>query len=79
MAETWQKQKIKDTRIDLENFNRCLSTSHLRKPLSFNCYQCQNIIMEYLQLSRPPSRAVHIFEKATSLMSKGRYFEEVTS
>ena len=39
MPRTWQKQKVKDTRIDLEKFSRCLSTSHLRNPLSFNCYQ----------------------------------------
>ena len=47
MPRTWQKQKVKDTRIDLEKFSRCFSTSHLRNPLSFNCYQQQNLTMKY--------------------------------
>ena len=48
MPRTWPKQKVKDTRTDLEKFNRCFSTSHLRNLLSFNCYQRQNITVEYL-------------------------------
>ena len=48
MPGTWQKQKVKDTRIDLQKFTRCLSASHLRNLLSFNCYQRQNITIEYL-------------------------------
>ena len=47
LAGTWQKEKVKDTRIGLEKFNRCFSTSRLRNPLFFNCYQRQNMTMEY--------------------------------
>ena len=79
MPRTSQKQKVKDTRTELEKFYRCSSTSHLRNPLSFNCYQRQNLTMEYFQMSHLPSRAVHIFQMVTRLISKGRCFEEVTS
>ena len=47
MPGTWQKQKFKVTKIDLEKFNRCLSTLYLRNTLSFNCYQRQNMTVEY--------------------------------
>ena len=47
MPGKWQKQKVKDFRIDLERFNRCLSTSDLRNPLSFNCHKRQNITLKY--------------------------------
>ena len=56
MPRTLQKQKVKDTRTELKTFYRCLSTSHLRNPLSFNCYQRQNLTMEYFQMSHLPSR-----------------------
>ena len=49
MPRTWEKQNIKNTITDLEKFNRCLSTSHLRNPLSFNFHQRQNISMEYFE------------------------------
>ena len=76
MPGTWQKQKIKYTRIDLQKFNRCLSTS--QSPLSFNCYQRQNMAMEYFYLSWLLSRAVQICEMVTQLISKGWYFEGMT-
>ena len=47
MPGTWPKQKVKETRIDLGKFNRCLSTTHLRNSLSFSSYHRQNITMEY--------------------------------
>ena len=78
MPGRWPKRKVKETRIVLEKFNRCFSTSNLRNPLFFDCYQRQNITIEYFKLSRPPSMAVLIFEMFTQLMSKGSYFEEVT-
>ena len=71
MPGTWQKQKVKDIRIDLEKFNRCLLTSHLRNPLSLNCYQRQNITTEYFHFLRLPSRVVRIFEMVKQLISRG--------
>ena len=67
MPGTWQKQKVKDIRIDLEKFNR----SHLRNPPSLNCYQRQNITTEYFHFLRRPSRVVHIFEMVKQLISRG--------
>ena len=64
MPVTWQKQKVKDTRIDLEKFNRCLSISHLRNPPSFTCYQRQNIRILSLFASPVNSRP-HIWNGHT--------------
>ena len=69
MLGTWQKQKVKDTRTDLEKLNRCLSTSYLRYPLSFNCYQQQNITTEYFHFSRLLSRVVHICDALHNLVA----------